>query len=203
MRIYVVSNLKNGKLYIGQTCQNLDRYLRSDVTRALLKGEDRKPHFYNAIRKWGEDAFVIKLLVEAFDKEQADKLEQFFIRTLETQNREIGYNIAAGGGGSFGYERHFSEEHRAKLAALWTGRKHSEETKEKMRDAGKGKPKSAEHREKLSKAKMGIKMGPFSDEHRHNMSKAAMGHPVSEETRKKMRNSLNAYYARKKEQCLK
>jgi|ERR1700677_578140 len=173
MHIYVVTNLKNDKIYIGQTCQDLDRYLRSDVTRALLKGEDRKPRLYNAIRKYGADAFVIRLLVEALDKEQADKLEQFFIRTLETQNKEIGYNIASGGGGSFGYERVFTEEHRAKLAAIWAGRKHSEETKMKMRLAGLGKPKSIEHREKLSRAKMGIKMGPFSDEHRSNMSKAA------------------------------
>jgi len=174
MRIYAITNTVNSKIYIGQTCQNLDRYLRSDVTRALLNGEDRKPHLYNAIRKYGESAFVVKLLVEAFDKEQADKMEQFFIRTLETQNKEIGYNIAAGGSGSFGYHRTFSDEHRAKLADIWTGRKHSEATKEKMRLAGRGKPKSAEHRAKLSKAKMGIKMGPFSEEHRANMSAAAV-----------------------------
>ena len=174
MHIYAVTNTTNGKIYIGQTCQNLDRYLRSDVTRALLHGEDRKPHLYNAIRKYGAEAFVIRLLVKALDKEQADKLEQFFIRTLETQNRDIGHNVAAGGSGSFGYERTFSKEHRAKLAAIWTGRKHSEATKEKMRLSALGKPKSAEHREKLSKAKMGIKMGPFSDEHRSNMSKAAI-----------------------------
>lgn len=174
MHVYVITNLVNSKIYVGQTCQNLDRYLRSDVTRALLNGEDRKPHLYNAIRKYGEAAFVIRSLVEAFDKEQADKLEQFFIRTLETQDKKIGYNIAAGGSGSFGYTRTFSDEHRAKLAAIWTGRKHTEATKEKMRLASIGKPKSAEHRAKLSKAKMGIKMGPFSEEHRSNMSIAAI-----------------------------
>ena len=202
MHIYAITNLVNGKIYIGQTCQKLGRYLRSDVTRALLKGEDRKPHLYNAIRKYGEDAFVIKLLVEALDKEQADKLEQFFIRTLETQNKEIGYNIAAGGGGSFGYHRVISDEQKEKLRLAGLGRIQSDSTKAKISAANSGIPKSASHREKLSKAKMGIKMGPFSEEHRHNMSKAATGHPVSEETREKMRSSLNAYYARKKEQCL-
>lgn len=173
MNVYAITNRENGKVYVGQTVSKLDRYLRSDITRAMLNGEDRKPYLYNAIRKYGPEAFVIRLLVEVLDKQQADKLEQFFIRTLETQNRDVGYNIAAGGGGSFGYEREFTAEHRVKLAAVWTGRKHTAETKEKMRLAGLGKPKSAEHREKLSKAKMGIKMGPFSNAHKRNMSLAA------------------------------
>jgi len=146
----------------------------SDVTRALLHGEDRKPHLYNAIRKWGAEAFVIRLLIEALDKEQADKLEQFFIRTLETQNKDIGYNIAAGGGGSFGYKRVISAEQREKLRILGFRRVQSASTRAKIAAANSGVPKSEEHREKLSKAKMGIKMGPFSDEHRSNMSKAAI-----------------------------
>jgi group I intron endonuclease len=173
MHVYAIQNTANGKIYIGQTIQKLDRYLRSDITRALLKGEDRKPHLYNAIRKHGAENFVIRLLVNALDKEQADKLEQFFIRTLETQKRDIGYNIAAGGGGSFGYQKVFTPEHREKLAAIWRGRHHSEETKVKMRLASLGKPKSLEHREKLSKVRMGKKVGPFSDEHRRHMSEAA------------------------------
>jgi group I intron endonuclease len=174
MHIYVITNTVNSKIYIGQICQKLDRYLRSDVTRALLHGEDRKPHLYNAIRKYGEAAFVIRLLVEVLDKEQADKLEQFFIRTLETQNKEIGYNIAAGGGGSFGYHRVISDEQKEKLRIAGLGRVQSETTRAKIGAANSGKPKSAEHRARLSKAKMGIKMGPFSDEHRANMSAAAV-----------------------------
>ena len=52
---------------------------------------------------------------------------------------------------------------------------------------------------KLSKAKMGIKMGPFSDEHKKHMSDAGLGHFVSEETRKKLRESMLAYNVRKRE----
>lgn len=174
MNVYAITNTANGKIYIGQTCQNLDRYLRSDVTRALLHGKDRKPHLYNAIRKYGAEAFVIRLLVKALDKEQADKLEQFFIRTLETQNKEIGYNIASGGGGSFGYKRTFSDAQREKIRVAGLGRVQSASTREKISIANSGVPKSVEHRAKLSRAKRGIKMGPFSDEHRSNMSKAAI-----------------------------
>jgi len=173
MHVYVVTNKVNGKIYVGQTVSDLERYFRSDVTRALRRCTDRKPHFYNAIRKHGSKNFSIRLLVDALDKDQADKLEQFFIRTLGTQNRDIGYNIAAGGGGSFGYKRTISPEHRAKLAAAGRGRTHSSETKEKMRLAGLGKSKSVEHRKNLSRARLGKKIGPFSDEHRRRMSEAA------------------------------
>jgi len=54
------------------------------------------------------------------------------------------------------------------------GRVQSDTTRAKIGAANSGKPKSAEHRAKLSKAKMGIKTGPFSEEHRANMSAAAV-----------------------------
>jgi len=199
MHVYVTQNEVNGKCYVGQTCRPLDKYLRSDVTRALLKGEDRKPYLYNAIRKYGEAAFSIHLLVEAIDKAQADKLEQFFIRTLGTQDKEIGYNIAAGGGGSFGYTRIVTDEWRERARIASTGRKHSQETKERIRAAHKGRPKSAEHRKSLSTARMGIRLGPFSIEHRKKQSIAAMGHLVSDETRRKISEANKAFQARKRE----
>jgi group I intron endonuclease len=177
MHVYAIQNRVNDKIYIGQTVQNLERYLRSDITRALLKGEDRKPHLYNAIRKWGPENFSIHSLVEALDKDQADKLEQFFIRTLETQDRDIGYNIAAGGGGSFGYKRIVSDEQREKFRVTSTGRKQSEETKAKrvatMTANGK-MLKSPEWRQKISQGKMGKKPKPFSEEHKQHMSEAAI-----------------------------
>ena len=177
MHVYCITNKINGKLYVGQHSKDdLEAYLRSDITRALLKGEDRKPHLYNAIRKWGFQNFETQSLIQVQDKSCADWWEQFFILLLETQNRDIGYNIAAGGGGSFGYERTFSEAHLEKLRLASTGRKQSEETKAKrittMTANGK-MLKSPEWREKISKGKMGKKPKPFSEEHRRHMSEAA------------------------------
>ena len=140
------------------------QYLRADFTRAIKNHEkDRKPKLYNAMRKYGEDAFSIKLLAKAPEKVYADKLEQFFIRLFESQERDAGYNIAAGGGGSFGYERIFTQEQLDRFRFLWKGRKHTEETKEKMRKASKGKPKSEAHKEKLR--------GPKSEAHKAALRK--------------------------------
>jgi group I intron endonuclease len=197
--IYSYTNLLSGKLYVGQTCQKLERYFRNDVTRSLL-GDNRKPHLYNALRKYGAENFRADLLAIATDKVEADAAEQFLIKILATQNNQIGYNIAAGGSGSFGYKRVITEEQREKYRVTSTGRKHSEETKAKISAANKGKSKSTEHREKLSEAKKGIKLGPRSAEVRKRMSEAGMGHLVSEETRKKMSVSVKAYHARVKEE---
>ena len=175
--IYAITNLKNGKVYVGQTVRELGRYLRSDTTRAALNNGDRKPHLYNAIRKWGSHNFDIQLLIKTTGKEHADWWEQFFILLLGTQNREIGYNIAIGGGGSFGYERTFSAEHLEKIRVSSTGRKQSEETKAKRiatMTANGMMSKSPEWREKISRGKMGKKPKPFSEEHRRHMSEAAV-----------------------------
>jgi|HubBroStandDraft_1064217.scaffolds.fasta_scaffold104989_2 group I intron endonuclease len=201
-KIYGTTNRINEKLYIGQTTQDLMRYLRADVTYAALHNHNRKPHLYNAIRKWGSENFDIQLILTAADKESADWWEQFFILILETQNPTIGYNIAAGGGGSFGYERVISDEQKEKLRIAGTGKKQSEETRAKristMTTNGK-MAKSPEWRQAISEGKMGKKPKPFTDEHKRHMSEAGMGHFVSEETRKKQSESMKAFYARRKE----
>jgi hypothetical protein len=105
------------------------------------------------MRKYGEAAFSIKLLATAPEKIYADKLEQFFIKAFKSQERCIGYNIAAGGGGSFGYVREFTEDQINRFKNLWVGRKHTEETKARMSESSKGKPKTEEHKAKLRKPK--------------------------------------------------
>ena len=159
-----MTNSVNGKVYVGQTIRPLLPYLRSDFTRAIKAHEkDRKPKLYNALRKYGEEAFSIKLLARAPEKVYADKLERFFIKLFKSQDRDKGYNIADGGGGSFGYTRVISE-HQKELARInGLKRRHTEEEKEKIRQAHLGKPKSEAHKAKLR--------GPKSEAHKAAMRK--------------------------------
>lgn len=86
----------------------------------------------------------------------------------------------------------------------FTGVRHSEETKKKMSESAKlrnqrwldtgthptlGKkmgPRSQEIRDKLSKAKMGIKLGPFSKDHKRKISEGLKGKTKSKEHRMKL-----------------
>jgi hypothetical protein len=142
MHVYAIQNRVNDKIYVGMHDGTLQQYLALNCGRALGSArQNDKPLLYRAIRKYGRDAFSIYSLVDALDREQAGALEKFFIRTLESQNPEIGYNLTEGGTGG----------------ATRFG-PHTPEAIEKIRLANKGKPKSLEHRKNLSIAKTGIPM---------------------------------------------
>ena len=138
MYVYAITNVVNGKVYIGIHEGDLSEYLTLNCGRACGKNRaGDKPHLYRAIRKHGRESFAIRPLVEAIDREQAGSLEKFFIRTLETRDPEIGYNLAEGGLGG---------------ATRWG--KHKPESVEKMRIAAR-KPKSLQHRQSLSLSALG------------------------------------------------
>jgi group I intron endonuclease len=121
MHVYQVTNLVNGKVYIGQHSKdNLTEYWQLYNVAYALRGCDGKPLLWRAIRKYGADSFVIRSLVCPVDKEQMDKLEIFFIRTMNSRNTSIGYNITAGGGGVLGVP--LSQERRNNISAKQMGR---------------------------------------------------------------------------------
>ena len=137
MHIYCITNLVNGKIYIGQRAyDDLQPYLRANIVQAL-KGSKCKPALYAAFRKYGSKNFVICSLVCSLYKEQMNALEKFFIRTLESRNPEIGYNIAEGGG-VVGIPH--TEEFKKKLSErnrIWI---RTEETRKKIGAGHLGKP---------------------------------------------------------------
>lgn len=141
MWIYCITNLINGKIYVGQHVgSDLNKYWQINVRRAFSENRrNNKPALYNAIRKYGPQSFAISILINPIDKQQTNKLEQFFIRTLDARDPHIGYNIALGGTGGNTCE----------------GKTHRSDTKEKMRQSALGKTKSNEHRQNLSAAKLG------------------------------------------------
>ena len=67
-RIYCITCLVNGKMYIGQTVQLLDNRWRRHVL-STQRGSDHK--FHRAIRKYGEENFIVEevLTVSAPTKE--------------------------------------------------------------------------------------------------------------------------------------
>ena len=137
MHVYCITNKINGKLYIGQHSKDdLEAYLAYNCQMAFRpSAQHHKPLLYRAIQKHGSEAFRIHSLVNPVDKDQMDKLETFFIRTMETQNPKTGYNISPGGGmGGL-----FTPEH---VRALSEGNR------------GTTRSRSAEHSEKIRQNKL-------------------------------------------------
>ena len=132
--IYMHKNKINGKVYIGQTCQELSaRWKNGDGYRSCTA-------FYRAIQKYGWDNFEHIVLCTNLTLEEANEKEAELIEQYHSRNKEHGYNIRAGGSkGALSDEtiekirqsnlkakRHISEETRLKLRLSHLGQKPSE-----------------------------------------------------------------------------
>lgn len=94
MVIYLLTNLINGKQYVGQTIQQL---------RFRIYDHKLKKKFYigQAIDKYGLENFKIEILEECSTKEQLDERERYWIAKLNTKAPN-GYNLTNGGEGVCG-----------------------------------------------------------------------------------------------------
>lgn len=93
MNIYKITNLKNGKVYIGLTTNTIAK--RWKQHKAMSKYKDS--HLYKSIRKYGIQNFSIECLDSTNDFKKLGELERHYIKLYDSQNPEKGYNITAGG----------------------------------------------------------------------------------------------------------
>lgn len=104
--VYKITNTINNKIYIGKTKEYYkDKYfgiegrLNNHLTCAFTKSKYNDcPRLYNAIRKYGKEKFKIELLEETIE-ENINSREIYYIKTLNSTDDSVGYNIALGGGG--------------------------------------------------------------------------------------------------------
>ena len=101
MIIYKITNLINGKIYIGQTNGNRISYFGGGKLLQL------------AFKKYGRNNFKKEIIVEGnFNQLLLDDLEIHYIRLHNSTNLKIGYNIESGGMG--GRCKIFSKERKLK-----------------------------------------------------------------------------------------
>jgi len=217
--LYIITNLVNGKQYVGShSTNNLnDKYLGSG--KLILK----------AVKKYGKDNFKREIIKKFNDISEARHLEVIYINKFNTLV-PFGYNLHPSGGsykGSINYRgknhplygRKLSEEIKNKISKSEKGKIISKETKRKISKANKNKIPwnkgrkgiSLETKEKMRNAKIGIasplkgrklnnnrkkeiseslKGRKLSDEHKNNISKANKGKILSKETKQKISNTL-------------
>lgn len=141
--IYKITNIINGKCYIGQTTCGFDRRYSGN----LLKNT-KNIYLKRSIEKYGIENFeIIKEFDTASNRDELNAKEIYWIEYYKSNNSEFGYNLTEGGEGSIGW--HPSEETRKKMSENhWDckgenhpnyGKKLSEETKKKMSETRKGK----------------------------------------------------------------
>lgn len=144
--IYKITNLIDGKIYIGQTV-NYEKRKRSHKSH-LLNNKHCNSHLQRAFNKYGEDSFKIEL-IQKCDIDELDDLEKFYIEKYNCCDEDYGYNMMYGGQ----QYRKFTPEVREKMSRGRKGMKFSEEHKRKISIALKNVTPSKESIEKMKLTK--------------------------------------------------
>lgn len=135
--IYSITNLVDGKKYIGQSIKVEDRF-KSHLSE-LRREAHPNDYLTNAFNKHGENNFEFKL-IKACKRKYLDRFEKLYISIYDTMNRSKGYNLISGGNAY----KVYSEE---------TKKKQSESMKRFARE-------NPEIIKKWADARSGVKRGP-------------------------------------------
>ena len=130
--VYLITNISNGKKYVGQTTLALEMRWKCHLKDAR---SGLQCALHCAIRKYGIKAFNVEQIDSAETLNELNNKEVYHVLQLKTLAPN-GYNLTAGGDGHI-----ISEETRQKLSSASLGRKMSEETIKKMAAAQIGKRK--------------------------------------------------------------
>lgn len=92
MFIYKVTNIVNNKMYIGQTSKKIDNPVEARFKRHISDAKSNRldTHFTKAIRKYGENNFVIEIIDRASSQDELNQKEHYWINYFDSVNN--GYN---------------------------------------------------------------------------------------------------------------
>ena len=121
--IYKWTNKLNGKSYIGQTINEVERHSRHISVSFNPNVPGYNYHLHRAIRKYGIESFNYSVLMRVhcpkiFAREILNKNEEYYIKLYDTFNN--GYNTTKGGDSVKGHE--WSEEERKNQSEEIKGR---------------------------------------------------------------------------------
>jgi group I intron endonuclease len=191
--IYKIINLMNAKFYIGSTVKIKERFR---AHRGKLRtGTHHCPHLQNAWNKYGEDAFVFKVIAVVDNPLELHAVEQVLLD--EHHGSARCYNYARyTDNSSRGVVR--TQKHRDAISnglrAFYAENQHptkgvprSEETKALMSQNRAGKPVSETTREKIRQSRIGVSA---SEETKAKLSRLRKGKERSAEHKAKYNKAV-------------
>lgn len=106
--IYLLTNIINGKVYIGKVSRpkifrdRLVEHLREGkkLKKLRVSNPDKKiygTHLHNAIAKYREEVWNVRKIDIAYNKTELNQKERYWIKKYDSMNPNKGYNMTEGG----------------------------------------------------------------------------------------------------------
>ncbi len=165
--VYVHTLKTDGRKYFGLTCQSLKERWRDG------QGYKGCCHFYNAIQKYGWDAFYHHIVLQTNNREEAYNTEERLIEQYKTTDEKYGFNIRSGG-----LTPEISPESIRKIVSKRKGKKISGQALENIRQAAKKRDNS-------------VFAHPRSEETKKKISESHKGMTYGDETKQKLREAFS------------
>lgn len=216
--IYSIVRKGTDKCYVGSTTRKQGR--KKEHFRLLRAGKHHSSYLQNSWNKYGEEAFIFKVLAKCSESERK-ATEMLWI-----ENSNSCYNMWRVVEGNFtpskATRRRLKESHKGLQPSPEARANHraamsSIEVRTKLADAQRGKVLSTETRAKMSKSHTGrkvseetrcsmragwLKRGPVSEETKRNMSKAGFRRArPSRDTRLRMSVAIRKVVKPKLSEC--
>lgn len=149
--IYKITCIENGKVYIGQSRNVIERI--KDHKRRLANNTHDNKHLQNSWNKYSATKFKFEIIETCGASfEELNEREIYWMNVFDSLNKDVGFNIASGGGNGYSLQG-MTEEEKAevykKISATRSG-KYSGENHPNY-----GKPMSEEQKDKISKSLSG------------------------------------------------
>ena len=148
--IYIITNLKNNKIYVGKSVNCL---VRINVHKSKLRRNIHNNHHLQSAWNTDKEEYFKFEILEVHEKEFLSAFENWWCNMLNVHDKNYGYNMQPTvpfGASSNSLEirnkisisnkgKRRSEEVREKLSIAFTGRVQTEETKELLRNTKSNK----------------------------------------------------------------
>jgi len=165
--IYKITNLMNGKVYIGKT-SNIEKRWKRHISVAKNKERKAYQYLHKSINKYGVYNFNIEVLENCLTEIEAFEKEKKWIEKFNSNDYNFGMNLTDGGEGT-------------------SGVKWSEESRDKIRGENNhnyGKKISDDIKSKISKSVSGENNGFYGKTHSEEVVNFLKNREISEELKK-------------------